>query len=184
MLDTGALMDRMWNYEGKTFAPDYDLFLWGWNSEIDPNFTLSVFTSGQIGSWSDTNWSNAQYDRLFTKQEATIDPAKRQQIVGQMQELMYRQTPMIFLAEPSRAIAWNVSRWEGWVRSPAGVGAALGTHPIVDTYLFVQPRPQAASAGGSSRGSSLIAAAVIVCLGAVALVARRGRAQPVEEVES
>ncbi len=185
VFDTGTLMDRMWSYQGKTFAPDYDLFLWGWNSELDPNFTLSVFTTSQIGTWSDTNWSNAEYDRLFTEQEATIDPAKRQQIVDRMQELMYRQSPMIFLAEPSRIIAWNVSRWEGWVRSPAGVGAALGTFPVIDSYLFVQPRPGSESAKGSSRGVELIVAAAAILFGAgVALAVRRARLKPAEEVRS
>ena len=76
VLDTGALMDRMWDYKGKQFAPNYDLFLWGWNSELDPNFTLSVFTTSQIGSWSDTNWSNEEYDRLFEEQQSTIDTAR------------------------------------------------------------------------------------------------------------
>ena len=184
VFDTGALMARMWNYEGKQFAPNYDLFLWGWNSELDPNYTLSVFTTSQIGSWSDTNWSNAQYDRLFDEQQATIDPAQRKQIVDRMQELMYRQSPMIFLAEPSRVIAWNVSRWEGWVRSPAGVGAAVGTHPLVDTYLFVQPRGAAGAAQTPGRGTGLVVAVVLVCAGVAAFAARRARLRRRADVES
>ena len=175
VLDTGTLMDRMWNYQGKQFAPDYDLFLWGWNSELDPNFTLSVFTTGQIGSWSDTNWSNARYDRLFEQQQATIDPAGRKVIVDRMQRLMYRETPMIFLAEPSRVIAWNVSRWQGWVRAPATSGPALGTHPIIDSYLFVQPRPAAVGARSSPRLVWLTAAVVIVCLSLAVVASRRVR---------
>ena len=120
-----------------------------------------------------------------SEQQATIDPARRKQIVDRMQQLMYRESPMIFLAEPSRVIAWNVSRWQGWVRSPADVGAALGTHPIIDSYLFVQPRPGSASAKGSSRGVELILAAAAIIFGAaVALAVRRARLQPAEEVRS
>ena len=184
VLDTGALMDRMWNYQGKRFAPDYDLFLWGWNSELDPNYTLSVFTTSQIGSWSDTNWSNAQYDSLFQEQQATIDPAERKQVVYRMQQLMYRETPMIFLAEPARVIAWNVAKWEGWVRSPAAVGAAVGTHPINDTYLLVQPRAASVAASSSGRRNGLMAVVVLACVGVVAYAVRRARLRPRADVES
>ncbi|HJW76386.1 MAG TPA: ABC transporter substrate-binding protein [Thermoleophilia bacterium] len=186
-LDTGALMDRMWDKKGKEFAPDYDLFLWGWNSELDPNFTLSVFTTGEVGSWSDTNWSNEEYDRLFERQQSTIDPVQRKQIVDRMQELMYRETPMIFLAEPSRVIAWDVSRWEGWVRAPAEVGAAVGARPIMDSYLFVRPRAASALTQSGTQWPALIVAAVAACVAAVAVVglrARRSRLRPSEETES
>ncbi len=184
VLDTGVLMDRMWDKKGKQFAPDYDLFLWGWNSELDPNFTLSVFTTSEIGSWSDTNWSNEEYDRLFTEQQSTIDPEKRKQIIDRMQQLMYEQTPMIFLAEPSRINAWNVAKWEGWVRAPAGVGAAVGVHPIIDSYLFARPRTASAPAQPGTRWDGLAIAGVVVAVGAVVLVARRARMRPGEETEA
>ena len=185
VLDTGALMDRMWDYKGKQFAPNYDLFLWGWNSELDPNFTLSVFTTSQIGSWSDTNWSNEEYDRLFQEQQSTIDTAKRKQIIDRMQQLMYQETPMIFLAEPSRINAWNASEWEGWVRAPAKVGAAVGAHPIIDSYLFVRPRAATASAQSGVRWDWLVIAGIaVVAVAVVALVARRARLRPGEETEA
>ena len=96
---------------------------------------------------------------------------------------MYRQTPMIFLAEPSRVIAWNVSRWEGWVRSPAGVGAALGTHPIIDSYLLVRPRLASAPAPTSGRSAGLVVAVVIFLVGPVAVAVRRARLRPRLDVE-
>ena len=44
------------NYEGDTFTPDYDMFLWGWYLDYDPGSMLSYFTKGQIGNWSETCW--------------------------------------------------------------------------------------------------------------------------------
>jgi len=127
---------------------------------------------------------NAQYDRLFGEQQSAIEPARRAQIVDGMQRLMYQQTPMIFLAEPARVIAWNSSRWDGWFRSPPGVGAALGTHPIIDSYLLVRPRAASGPAQGSSRGKGLVVAVVIAGLVVVAWAVRRVRLRPTEEVES
>jgi len=184
VLDTGALMDRMWDKRGKQFAPDYDLFLWGWNSELDPNFTLSVFTTSEIGSWSDTNWSNEEYDRLFAEQQSTIDPQKRKHLIDRMQELMYEETPMIFLAEPSRINAWNASQWEGWVRAPADAGAAVGVHPVVDSYIFAQPRTAAVPAQSTVRWGGLIVAGVIIGAAVGVLLTRRARLRVSEGLES
>lgn len=39
-----------------------DMYLWGWGFDADPDFALSVFTTGQIGVWSDCFYSNETYD--------------------------------------------------------------------------------------------------------------------------
>ena len=31
-----------------TYAPDFDLFIWGWGGDIDPNFILSIMTTSSI----------------------------------------------------------------------------------------------------------------------------------------
>ena len=45
--------DHQLNYEGDTFTPDYDMFLWGWYLDFDPGSMLSYFTKDQIENWSD-----------------------------------------------------------------------------------------------------------------------------------
>ena len=125
-MDEGALIERMWSYEGDTFTPDFDMFLWGWSGDIDPNFILSVFTTGQIENWSDCNWSSADYDAMYEQQMQQTDPAARREIIWQMQELMYSESPEIFLAYPGKMAAWNVTEWQGWVRTPAEIGHPFG----------------------------------------------------------
>src|SRR5919109_885751 len=39
------------------YANDYDMYIWGWGVEPDPNFQLSTYTSSQCGVWSDTYYS-------------------------------------------------------------------------------------------------------------------------------
>ena len=76
VIDDGALGDKQYNYEGDQYAPDFDLFIWGWGGDVDPNFILSVLTTGSIEAWSDCIWSNAEYDKLFLEQQTTIDVAE------------------------------------------------------------------------------------------------------------
>jgi peptide/nickel transport system substrate-binding protein len=181
VLDTGALSDRIWNYKGDTFAPDYDVFIWGWGGDIDPNFLMSVYTSDQVEAWNDAAWSNEEYDRLFDEQQSALDPAKRQALLWRMQALMYRQSPVIFTIYQDMVSAYNTKDWTGWVRSPAGNGQALGTQYVIDSYLEV--RPVAHESAGSGAPGGLIVAGVVGAAAALALIvwlARRRRTRSVE----
>jgi peptide/nickel transport system substrate-binding protein len=174
VMDEGALIDRMWSYDGDTFTPDYDLFIWGWSGDMDPNFILSVFTTGQIENWSDSNWSSSEYDSLFEQQGQETDSAARQALIWEMQELMYRESPQIFLAYPGVMTAWNVTDWEGWVRAPAEIGHPFGTQYFADTYLNVRPAgTEEAAEGSQGVWIAVIVAAVVVVAAVVWLLRRR-----------
>ena len=123
VLDDGFLADKQYNYDGDTFAPDYDLFIWGWGGDIDPNFILSIFTTSQINGWSDCNWSNQEYD-AFLQQQRTIDPQKRKHRPPHAGDLL-RESPYIVLMYPANYEAYNTEKWTGWVRSPAGDNGAV-----------------------------------------------------------
>ncbi len=58
MIDENTITDHILNTVKGKLTPDYDMFLWGWVGENDPNFILSVFLTSQIGSWSDCGWSD------------------------------------------------------------------------------------------------------------------------------
>ncbi len=64
---------------------DYDMFIWGWGVEPNPDFQLSVFTCGQrsAGSppnytpgWSDSFFCNKQYDQLYAEQKSLAGTAR------------------------------------------------------------------------------------------------------------
>ena len=100
VIDNGALGDRQYNYDGKDYAPDFDMFIWGWGGDVDPNFILSVLTTNSIENWSDCIWSNAEYDKLFLQQQTTLDVQERIAIVKQMQQIVYDESPYIPLVYP------------------------------------------------------------------------------------
>ena len=178
VIDDGALGDKQYNYEGDQFAPDFDLFIWGWGGDVDPNFILSVLTTGSIENWSDCNLSNEEYDRLFLEQQTTIDVQKRIDIVHRMQEIVYDESPYIPLVYPLDLLAANKGKWTGWVRANENRGSWwYNTQP--DTYVAVHPGAvaPAESGGGSSTGVIIgsVIAAIFVIVIVVILLRRRGR---------
>jgi len=184
VLDENAMTAKIYNFKGSTFAPDYDLFLWYWYSDPDPSFLLSVLTSGQIGSWSDTQWSDPEYDRLYQQQQTTLDPEARKQLIWRMEQIVYQQSPYITLTYPEWLESYNDGQWAGWVRTPAENGPVIYTEYNIDTYLSAHPGQvtgQTAGAGGSGRAVVGVVVAVLVLAGVAAVVLLRRRGRAVEE---
>ena len=180
VIDENTITDHILNTVKGKLTPDYDMFLWGWVGENDPNFILSVFLTSQIGSWSDCGWSDPQYDGMFAEQQTTLDVNKRLQLVRAMQQILYEQSPYIVLVYPKDIESYNTGAWTGWVRSPAGRGGVFYT-TAVDTYLYVHPKTATEGGGGGGGGSNTTAWIVVVVVGVVGagfvvwISRRRGR---------
>jgi peptide/nickel transport system substrate-binding protein len=182
VIDDGALGDKQYNYEGDDFAPDFDLFIWGWGGDVDPNFILSVLLTSQIESWSDCNWSNEEYDELFLKQQTQIDVQERIATVHRMQEIVYDESPYIPLVYPLDLLAANTTDWTGWVRANQEKGA-WWYNTQQDSYLAVYPGQAEEEEEGSNTGVIVaVVIAVIVVLAIVVILMRRSRGQA--EIES
>jgi peptide/nickel transport system substrate-binding protein len=100
-------------------APDYkyldfDLSLWDWVALADPDFMLSVVTCAQYGGWSDSGYCSKRYDALYSKQQLTPDQDKRRGIVWQMQKMLYRDRPYIWLYQLDQVDAVS-PKWTGLV---------------------------------------------------------------------
>ena len=181
VIEDGALGDKQYNYDGDEYAPDFDMFIWGWGGDVDPNFILSVMTTSSIESWSDCMWSNEEYDKLFLEQQTTIDVQERIALVHQMQQIIYDESPYIPLVYPLNLEAANKGKWTGWVRAGEDKGLWwYNTQP--DTYLAVHPgstAPVDAGGGGSSTGVivAVVVAAVVVVLVVVLLRAASRQAR-------
>jgi len=87
IVDAGVLLDAQYNYKGDTYAPDYDMYIWFWTYDVDPEMMLGVPTPQQIEGWNDTLWTDPEYTELFTEQEQTIEVEKRIPLVQRMQEI-------------------------------------------------------------------------------------------------
>jgi peptide/nickel transport system substrate-binding protein len=98
---------------------DYDVELWGWTGSPDPDFLLSLLTTGQIGVWSDSNYSNPAYDALFDQQRQAPTVDARRGVVGDMLDLAYDEAPYLILFYDDDLHAYRTDRFEGW---PAASG--------------------------------------------------------------
>ena len=178
-----TLTNAAWNYVGKVYKPDYDMYLWFWQpSGSDPARRVGYFTTDQIQGNNDACWSDAQYDKLFQEQSTTLDQQQRKQIVWQMEQIFYEQTPYIVLDYPKLLEGWNVGTWTGWERIPTPDGAVAYISDNVDNYRLVGPKPVTATSSGTSAAS--VAGIVIVVVAVVAAIVvvllRRRRKDAVE----
>ena len=177
-MDDGALTDQIYATKDGELNPDYDLFLWGWYSDLDPGPIMSYFTTDQINGWSDCGWSNAEYDRLYEEQAVTIDPAQRKALLDQMQEILYRESPYIPTVYSNDLEAYNSAKWQGYAASPSEVGNVLFPpygNAGSENYLLIEPKTATATeeAGGNTAlWVAIVAGAAIVIL-IVVLIARR-----------
>jgi len=180
----GGIYDGLYNTtnDGKTYAPDFDMYIWGWPGGIDPEGILSCFTTSAIEWWNECSWSNAEYDALEKQQITEMDWPTREKMVQRMQQLFYEEAPDIVLYYPDSLMAYNSDRWEGWVPYPTEDGMVVNTHTM-DTYIELQPKAAATTTSESSN-TALIVGAVIAALAVIAIVlllVRRSRGRAVEE---
>jgi peptide/nickel transport system substrate-binding protein len=185
VIDDGTLTNDIYNYKGDTPAPNYDMVVWWWYGWFDPGQTLNALMTSQMGNLDEPWWSNAQYDKLGEEQVAATDPQKRQQLVWQMQQLMYQQSPWIPLTYPDTLEAWNTAKWTGWTRQFNGTGGAWELEGNISSYLNLQPKAASTTQGTSSSGSTAalvagIVVAVIIVAGVAWVVVRR-RSRRVED---
>ena len=110
VLDTGALQDRVWNFEGSMYVPDFDLYIWEWAGLLGPGQQPpSANITSQIGNTNEPCWSNAEYDKLNGQQALrgwNQLPSARC-FIDQMQQITYEQTPWVVLAYPQYLQAYN-----------------------------------------------------------------------------
>jgi peptide/nickel transport system substrate-binding protein len=109
-MDGSAAWDAMMAPDGKYL--EFDLHMWSWLGYIDPDFMLMTVMCDQYGNWSDTGYCNPEYDALYAQQAAEMDPAKRVAIVHEMQQILYRDHPYIFIAQSEFIRAYK-GGWTG-----------------------------------------------------------------------
>ena len=120
VMDEGTLNDRI-------YESDWDLYIWGWYVEYDPASILKIMTTGEIMSWNDSFYSNPDYDELYLKQQQALDREERQEIIYEMQRMVYEDAPYIVLYIRPSLQAYRTDRFTGWVQTPAGNGPVVHT---------------------------------------------------------
>jgi peptide/nickel transport system substrate-binding protein len=123
-IETGDPCD----YSKKQGYDKFDIAMWNWVGYIDPDFMLSVLTTGQWCSWSDTGYANPEYDKLYELQGRTVDQEERREIVYRMQEIAYEDYAYTQLTNHVFIDA-NAKTWTGFEPALAGYAKTYWTAP-------------------------------------------------------
>ena len=146
VVDAGALIDAQYNYEGDTYAPDWDMFIWYWTQDVDPQFMLSIYTPQQIEGWNDCLWTDPEYTKL---NDAAVADHRRDGAQADHRRRCSRSSTSgaayAILTYPYQLEAYNTDKWQGWVHVPGDAGgeqqgAVLYSYNNIDTYRFVEPK--------------------------------------------
>jgi peptide/nickel transport system substrate-binding protein len=168
-------------------AGTYDLFHWGWIPDPDPDSILSYFQcaerppDAQTYGNNDAYYCNPEYDRLYQEQRTTLDPARRTEVIHEMQRLFYEDAPYAVLWYPPLYQAYRTDSFTGYRPQPSPKGDLLDGYSR-DAALLIRPvSEEQAAAGGSTAARGIpagvwigIAAAVVALFLIMLLLRRRG----------
>jgi peptide/nickel transport system substrate-binding protein len=170
-LETRAISDTA--LTDAIYAADYDMFMWGWGSDADPDFILSVLTCDQFMGWSDTFWCNEDYSRMYQEQKKQLDLGERAATIKEMQRIAYEANPYVIFYYDNQTEAWRTDRFEGWTKTPTNTDSGQVAYAFSNaTYMNLRPLSEGGEGGaGSSGGTSPL---LYVGLGIVAVAAIAG----------
>jgi len=203
--DSDTLTDKLLPPEaGEGYIADYDIELWGWSGNPDPNGLLIVFICDQIGNLSDSQYCNPAYDEMYEK-ESTQSGDERKATLAAMQNLLYDEAVYDVLFYDANLDVYRNDRFAGWANMPSN-GTPFFTYGILNYTLLTDatavPTPgpsvaaspgastpaatQGPSTGGTSGGGSNTTLLIVLVVVAVVIVGgwlmyRRRNAPAVEE---
>ena len=115
-VDSDTMASTVYNTDG----PDWDLFVWGWDSGVnDPSYMLGVPLTSQIGGNNDVFYSDAKYDSLYQQQSTELDHAKRVALVQQMQQMFYEECAYLVAVYTKKLQAYK--GWSNLTEVPGGI---------------------------------------------------------------
>jgi len=140
-----AKMNDFWG------SGDFDAYIWYWSGDPDPDYQLSIFTSGQCGGWSDGCWADPAYDALYQEQRHIMDREDRLPAVQEAQRYLYDHLPGLVLAYPGWLQAYRTDRFTGYVPAPGPDGYLLPGYNY-DSYVELRPVAVTGAAGPAPVG--------------------------------
>ncbi|GGW69331.1 ABC transporter substrate-binding protein [Streptomyces caelestis] len=185
-LGIGVQLNCLDNVTDPWLAGKYDLAFDGWSVNPDPDFVLSIHTCGALPATpkdtgaTDNFICDKKYDELYARQLAEYDPAKRADIVKQMESRLYDLGYMNVMAYPNAVEAYRTDQIESITTMPAKAGNIYGQDGYWSWWSAVPADSSGSSDNASSTGVVLgIVGGVVVLagLGVFAAMRRRSTAE-------
>lgn len=156
--------------------PDYtqDMFLWGYSGQPDPNFSLLIMLSAQVGDWNDCGYANSAYDALYDQQAHASSYATRKAIIDEMQKIIYNDCPYIVLYYMTAKGAYRLDKFTGFVNMPTGLLSSVNIFTPLEVHL-IQGEPTTPTEKTDYTPWAIAAIMAIVAVAAIAWAMMRGR---------
>ena len=97
---------------------DYQLGVWGWSAPVQADtgqIAQLVHSDPAVGSINLTGFSDPETDQLAEELGITGDPARRQEIINRLQEIIATELPFVMLLYPDGAYAYRPDVYDGWI---------------------------------------------------------------------
>ncbi|MEV6398616.1 ABC transporter substrate-binding protein [Streptomyces sp. NPDC051907] len=168
-LGIGLKVDCLDNVSDPWLKGDYDLAFDGWSVNPDPDFVLSIHTCSALPATpkdsgaTDNFICDKQLDELYAQQTVEYDPAKRSELVKQLQSRLYDTGYMNVMAYPNAVEAYRTDQIKSIKTMPEAGGNLWGQDGYWSWWSAEPAEGSAGSGGGSSTGVVIgIAAAVVL----------------------
>ncbi|MEU0602136.1 ABC transporter substrate-binding protein [Streptomyces sp. NPDC006393] len=182
-LGIGVTLNCLDNVTDPWLAGKYDLAFDGWSVNPDPDFVLSIHTcdarpqTPKDTGATDNFICDKTYDDLYAKQLAEYDPAKRADLVKQMESRLYDLGYMNVMAYPNAVEAYRTDQIKSITTMPSSAGNIYGQDGYWSWWSAVPADSGDSSDGSSSTGVVIgIVAGVVVLVGLAVLFTVRRRA--------
>jgi peptide/nickel transport system substrate-binding protein len=82
---------------GPNDAPDWDMFILGWNSAIEPHIQFTIWSEETIPSLNAVGYINKEVEALFEEGGKTYDNDVRKEKYQEVQRIIAEDSPYVFL---------------------------------------------------------------------------------------
>lgn len=113
---------------------DWDLYLGGRPSGIDPQYAAAGFALGQ----NETGWQDSTYDALYARFVTAVDRQERVSLCQQLQQIVLDSCPYEVLAYGCDVQAIRADRWTGYQDYVNAAGGLFGTGSAL-AYTSIRP---------------------------------------------
>jgi len=160
-------------------APEFDTFIWGWGGDpYDPSFLLSLHTTEQIGSLSDSFYSNPEYDRLYEEQAQTFDVEERKEIIAEMLNIAQEDVVYVVLTDDPNLQAYRTDTVAGVEPAcPAEDGDIICEQVSYEPLLDIGPAEGGAGDDDGGGGGIVLVLVGVAVVGLLAFLFARNRAR-------
>ncbi|MFJ7201396.1 MULTISPECIES: ABC transporter substrate-binding protein [unclassified Streptomyces] len=183
-LGIGLKVDCLDDVSVPWYAGEYDLAFDGWSVNPDPDFVLGIHTCAALpakakdSASTDNFICDKQYDELYKKQLAEYDPAKRAEIVNQMQSWLYDSGYMSVIAYPNAVEAYRTDQIKSIMTMPKAAGNIYGQDGYWSWWSAAPASGDSSDGSGGSGSTGVvigIIVVVVVLAGGGLFIARRRR---------